>query len=175
MRFNRLLTLILLAFPLALLAPGTAFAQWGGYLLIDDGNGDPIEGPSFTPDPVPIPDAMLVYEFHHLVTTDEGTTAPYQKPFVVKKRLDRTSSRLFQAFAQEEHLTVTLKIYEWDQLKFEFELVHARIVAIEPITETTDSGETYEYEKIRFMFEQITVRDIAGGTSVVWQLAGWPS
>jgi type VI secretion system Hcp family effector len=152
---------------------GTAEAYWTGYLLITDDSGDPIEGPDFTP--TGIQNAIYVTEFHHLVLTDEGTTAPYHKPFVCTKLMDKTSSRLFQAFAQDEHLTIVFKVYDGTQLLFEFEFSHARIVAMEPLSETAASTGGQEYEKIRFIYSTITVRDIAASTEVAWALAGWPS
>ena len=63
----------------------------------------------------------------------------------------------------------------YTQLLFEFEFTHARIVAMEPLSETTESLPGQEYEKIRFIYSTITVRDIAAGTEVVWTLAGWPT
>ena len=172
MKPTRLLAWILLVLPLTLIATVPATAQdWQGYLLISADNGDPIEGSYFLPDQTPY--AMRATEFHHLVTTDEGTTQPYQKPLVVSKILDNSSSRLFQAWAQDEHLTVVLKLYSQNQLVFEFELVHARIVAMEPISESTEP-DAPELEKLRFIYDRITVRDVVGGTEMVWTLSGWP-
>ena len=172
MQRKRLLTFFLVVLPLVIAGAGTAEANWTGYMLITDDSG-PIEGPDFTP--TGTPNAIYVTEFHHLVLTDEGTTAPYQKPFVFTKRMDRTSSRLFQAFAQDEPLTIIFKVDDNPQLLFEFEFTHARIVAMEPLSETTESLPGQEYEKIRFIYSTITVRDIAAGTEVAWALAGWPA
>lgn len=173
MKRKRLFTLVPVLLALAIAGIGTAEANWTGYMLIDDGSGDPIEGPDFTP--AGDQHAIYVTEFHHLVLTDEGTTAPYHKPFVFTKLLDRTTSRLFQAFAQDEHLTMVLKVYENTTLLFEFEFQHARIVAMEPLSEHADSTPGQEYEKIRFIYSGIIIRNVSTSTEVTWSLAGWPS
>lgn len=171
MRLKRMFLFVLLVAVLGLTGVGPATADdWEGYLLVTDDQGQPIEGPLQLPDQSP--NAMRMTEFHHLVTTDEGTTTPYHKAFIVTKTLDRTSSRLFEAFAEDEHLTVLVKLYSQNQLRFEFELLHARVVAIEPISGSAEPG---ELERLRFIYERITVRDVSAGTEMVWTLSGWPA
>ena len=172
MKPTRLFASVLLTLPLALLVAAPAAAQdWSGYLLINDQAEDPIEGSYAYPNGPAI--AMRVTEFHHLVTTDEGTTQPYHKPWIVTKLLDKASSRLLQAFVEDEELTVILKLYQQNQLLFEVELERARLVAIEPITEST-ATQVQQLEKLRFIYVKMTIRDVAGGTLSVWNLSGWP-
>ena len=160
-----------------------ATAEYEAYLVFDQGQ-TPIVGQLTTPDGVE--EAIAVTEFHHLVRREPNPggcggcdpyTPPQHRPLVVTTPVGMSTAQLFQAFTNGDLVDVTLKLYGTGQqgleLKFEITLQEGLIVAIEPVSLTTN-GAVYEYQKLRFIYRTLIVSDAATGLDMQWQLPSWP-
>ena len=138
------------------------------YMFVEDSVGTSIPGPDT--DPAGTPGAFAIREVHHLVTTNGGTTQPEHHPLVLTKLMDQASARFGKALVNKEPLSVTVKWYQGPMVALEFELTNAKVVAVEPITETDSAGPPEELERIRLSYDSIVIRNLLVGEETTWSL-----